>query len=329
MANKKYEPMPDISNVEDIIDKTFKSIDFRGAKEFRYRVFKDCIFKDCNFKGVYFMDCAFKGCIFHNCNFKDTRWRGVNIDHVTFTDSELISSVFHSSYIVSTHFQACSLRKVIFADFNFECVKFVGSVLCDAMFKNGYFMRSRMCPILYRNDPSEGLKILTKPYRNTHFYAVNFIESEFGDIDFSRFFMWHCSYNNVEFDSDCKNIPYISMTCPEEGSFIAYKKVLKEPHIADGELIAVLEIQADAKRSSGAGTRKCRCNKAKVLRFEDLDGNVLNDVTKGYSTYDESFIYHVGEYVKEEKFDENRWETCSRGIHFFINRQEAVKYKFI
>ena len=24
--------------------------------------------------------------------------------------------------------------------------------------------------------------------------------------------------------------------------------------------------------------------------------------------------------------DENRWKECARGIHFFINRQEAIDY---
>ena len=140
--------------------------------------------------------------------------------------------------------------------------------------------------------------------------------------------MQSCFFNGCTFGSDCKNIPYIPMTCPEEGSFIAYKKVLKYPSIADHELIAVLEIPADAKRLSGAGVRKCRCNKAKVLRFEDVNGNVLDDVKEGYSIWDGLFFYHVGEYVTEENFDEDRLETCSKGIHFFMNRQEAVEYKF-
>ena len=55
----------------------------------------------------------------------------------------------------------------------------------------------------------------------------------------------------------------LRLACPEEGNFVGYKKA--------ADKIVVLEIPADAKRSS-ATTLKCRCNKAKVLRIENLDG---------------------------------------------------------
>ena len=34
----------------------------------------------------------------------------------------------------------------------------------------------------------------------------------------------------------------------------------------------------------------------------------------------------VGETVSVSDFDENRWNECSTGIHFFITRDEAVRY---
>ena len=36
--------------------------------------------------------------------------------------------------------------------------------------------------------------------------------------------------------------------------------------------------------------------------------------------------YTVGEMVYPDTFDENRWNECSNGIHFFINKQEAIDY---
>ena len=45
------------------------------------------------------------------------------------------------------------------------------------------------------------------------------------------------------------------------------------------------------------------------------------------SDYDRDFIYKVGEVVEVKDFDENRWEECSTGIHFFMTRDEAVKYQ--
>ena len=119
----------------------------------------------------------------------------------------------------------------------------------------------------------------------------------------------NCNYN-------CLTVG-LNLSCPETGSFIGYKK-------ADNKII-VLEICEDSKRSS-ATSRKCRCSKAKVLKIEDLNGNVL-DISLVPSDYDKSFVYQVGEIVEVKDFDENRWNECSTGIHFFITKKEAIEYE--
>ena len=112
------------------------------------------------------------------------------------------------------------------------------------------------------------------------------------------------------------NFPFIPLACPDTGSFIGYKK-------ADNKIIK-LEILKDAKRSS-ATTRKCRCDKARVLGIENLDGTET-DLKSVASDKDPYFIYEVGKIVSVDDFDGDRWNECSTGIHFFINRQEAVEY---
>ncbi len=114
-----------------------------------------------------------------------------------------------------------------------------------------------------------------------------------------------------------KNIPFIPIRCPEYGAFIGWKK-------ASGSSIVKLQITEDAKRSS-ATTDKCRCNKAVVLAIENIDGTpyASNEVR---SNFKRDFTYKVGETVTVDDFDDNRWNECSTGIHFFINRQSAVEY---
>lgn len=112
------------------------------------------------------------------------------------------------------------------------------------------------------------------------------------------------------------NIPFIPMACPDTGTFVAWKK-------ANGHIVK-LEIPADAQRSSATG-RKCRCDKAKVIEIQELDGSP-SELTEVASGYDRNFVYHVGEIAEEPKYDEDRWKECAPGIHFFINRQEAVDY---
>ena len=108
---------------------------------------------------------------------------------------------------------------------------------------------------------------------------------------------------------------FYHLQCPEEGSFIAYKK-------ASNYIIKLL-IPEDAQRSS-ATSRKCRASKAKVLDITHIETGVT--VNTVISNYDNTFIYKVGEEVKVDDFDTDRWNECSTGIHFFITKQEAIDY---
>ena len=109
------------------------------------------------------------------------------------------------------------------------------------------------------------------------------------------------------------------IACPKTGSFIGYKKAVS------GKIVK-LQICEDAKRSS-ATTKKCRCSKALVLAIENIDesDSGLQGIA---SIYDPSFIYRVGEIVEVSDFDDNRWRECAPGIHFFMDRQDAVEYEF-
>ena len=121
------------------------------------------------------------------------------------------------------------------------------------------------------------------------------------------------SYANLR---DTKEVPYIPMVCPEEGDFIGWKRV--------SDKIVKLHIPQDALRSS-ATTRKCRCNKAEVVEIYNIDGTIADERIVS-SNYDSSFTYEVGKTVEVQDFDTNRWNECTRGIHFFINRREAINY---
>ena len=113
-----------------------------------------------------------------------------------------------------------------------------------------------------------------------------------------------------------KNVPFIPMTCPDNGSFTAWKRANK--------YIVKLLIPEDARRSSATG-RKCRCDKAIVLAIETVDGEPAG-ISEIGSNYNQNFVYRVGETVVEPNFCEDRFLECATGIHFFINRQEAVDY---
>ena len=136
-----------------------------------------------------------------------------------------------------------------------------------------------------------------------------------GDADLSGAYLRGADLSGA-YLRGAKNIPFIPFACPSDGAFVGWKKVKN--------CLVKLEIPEDARRYS-ATTNKCRCDKAKVLdifhleRQESVD-SVTND------NYNPSVIYKVGEMVYPDSFDEDRWNECSNGIHFFINKQEAIDY---
>lgn len=112
------------------------------------------------------------------------------------------------------------------------------------------------------------------------------------------------------------DLGFIPINCPSDGAFVGWKKV-------QDKLIKLL-IPEDAKRCS-ATTYKCRCDKAQVLAITSLDEKSSFDSVTNVA-YNPNIEYKVGEMVYPDKFDEDRWNECSNGIHFFINKQNAIYY---
>ena len=164
------------------------------------------------------------------------------------------------------------------------------------------------------------------------FFNVNISYSDFTNSVFKgNIYFKYGIYTGCSFPWDAFNISYtlnatgLTSVCPQEGGFIGYKKAyIYSEDCNREEYIVKLLIPEDAKRSSST-SRKCRCSKAKILSITNLDGTEA-DVKTVYSYADKKFAYTVGETVEVKNFDENRWHECAPGIHFWMDRIEAVGY---
>lgn len=235
-------------------------------------------------------------------------------------------------------------------DSTFDNVEFNNCNVTYATFKNvsfvyGYFYR--LITDLTKFDKCD----FTKAYMDDFtFDGCIFRECNFSHCDMTNITFKSCSFYNCDFDKaelppffrpnnmeDCVNVPYMPMACPEEGEFIGYKIASSEqmmsnmpsfimPYENNGpaNVLVTLKIPADARRSS-AGGRKCRCDKAKVIGLEFF-GKDFKGAKVAYSKFDVRFKYRIGEEISVPFFDENRWHECAAGIHFFINRKEALQY---
>ena len=149
--------------------------------------------------------------------------------------------------------------------------------------------------------------------REANLFRADLSEANLSGADLGGANLYGAGLKNVKYGHLTS---FYAISCPEEGSFIGFKKC--------EQYIVKLRITENAKRCS-ATSRKCRCSEAEVLSITNMDGTTA-DITSISSNYDPSFIYKVGEIVHVDDFDENRWNECSTGIHFFITREEAVRY---
>ena len=112
----------------------------------------------------------------------------------------------------------------------------------------------------------------------------------------------------------------LTSSCPQEGSFIAYKRC--------GRHIVVLKIPKDAKRSA-RGTC-CSADKAYVIRIETLSGKPSKHKSVK-SSYNKNFKFTVGKLVTEADYDESCYgsnKISKYGIQFYLSRRGAMKYPF-
>lgn len=142
-----------------------------------------------------------------------------------------------------------------------------------------------------------------------------------------------CTFINCKFDGtfkaslfDCDfdaHVPYIPMTCPAEGDIIGWK--VCHGQVYSTPCLVKLRIPDGVRRTSGFGSRKCRCERALVLDILYIDGTPAKETTV-FSHYDKTFSYTKGQWVYVDCYNNDRRFVCSSGIHFFMERQEAINY---
>lgn len=163
-------------------------------------------------------------------------------------------------------------------------------------------------------------------FRVCDFYYCTFNES------FSKLFSC-CDFNHCEFKGTFQaqlhenffddNTPYMPTACPLEGDFIGWK-VCRDPDDHKPYLVKLV-IPADARRTSGFGSRKCRCDRVNVLNILNMDGSQVRKAVV-VSFWDSTFQYRKGAWIQVKNYDGDRRYTCAPGIHFFMERQEAINY---
>lgn len=271
------------------------------------------------------------------------RMANFNFDYIlirdsNFSDGELINCTLddttkvHATYFKNTYLENCMFRGSSFSGCNFNSSFWDTVCAHDSRFENCLFINVRFSNCYLRSTHFE----------NCIFHGCSFFDCDLSQAYFSssssivKSTFRRCDFDQVQLPDafipisidDSENVPYIPMVCPDEGEFVGYKKALAIDDGLEYEVLITLRIPADARRSSGFG-RKCRCDKATVVKMEWANPHMHSDsnVTIARSAFDKHFIYIEGKEVTPRLgFCEDRWEVCSGGIHFFMNKREAIDY---
>ena len=248
-------------------------------------------FEHIAFTGVTFTNCKFEHTIFKNCAFMNCLFLNCKFNYTNFVDSLSRGHIFNRC-----DFTYCVFRGIYIEDEDSTKIQF------DVHDSRIYSSQIGDWKITAKTDN-----------RLVKFTSDIFDETRLTFLSAQAKYMLISPYCTGYYD-----------TCPETGSYTAYKYALiNTRYNRKKPVIVKLQILEDAKRSS-AGGRKCRASAAKVLSISSIDCKTY--YKKAYSDWDHSFIYEVGKIVKVNKFDNNRWEECSTGIHHFLTRREAVAY---
>lgn len=208
-----------------------------------------------------------------------------------------------------------------FSYLNFSKLNLSFAILSYNSFRNTKFLNANLSGIDLSNCILYGAdfkfaNLYASKLNNNDFYFVDLRNANlsFSEINYSNFRdakIKDSITENLKINIFSKGYP---LACPEKGSFIGFKN-------AQGYIVELLILE-ESKRSSAFG-RKCRCDKAKVLSITKKDGSIA-EISSIESNYDKNFIYTIGEIVSVKNFDNNRWNECSEGIHFYITREEAL-----
>lgn len=248
-------------------------------------------------------------------NFSRANFTGTSFDNVTFMHCTFSHVVLNKGRIIGCEFHNC---------------RFTHCVICDEEFSLTVFRKCKF----------EVFRIVDVLVTTECLFEDSICST--GDITIQG--IHECTGATLEgFNDLMRFVPYVF---PTSGSFTGWKKVIgvpKNSEISPNALhtdswekasnadryIVKLIIPEDAKRTSSFG-RKCRADKAMVAEIQTIDGRVLSkeeaDEMYFCSSFNPHYRYILGQTVFPSGYVGTRTIECAAGIHFFVNREEAVKY---
>ncbi len=214
--------------------------------------------------------------------------------------------------------EGISFREMLFKDMDLSGWDLSGIDFTLSSFRNVDLSGADLSRATVENVLLDGCSVKGAVFRNADMKtaSMRYCDMTGCDIRGADLFgavLEHAKLDGIISDEETR---WFRMHCPKEGAILGYKKCVND------RLVQLL-IPANAKRTS-ATLPSCRCSKAKVLTIKSFDS--AKEFDEAWSLVDENFVYHKGEWVEVLDFNEDRWMDSTTGIHFWMTREEAIRY---
>lgn len=268
-------------------------------------------------------------------------YRGYTFEGIDFTQDLFSNDT--TDLKVKDYFFCCYFVKCHFDNIILRC-DFTSCYFEECTFKQTAF-GSRVS--FFGNTFNKCVFDLEEVFSNFLYYNIFISNKFYHGREMARIFATHNRYDitlicdkNAFFDENHHTINnkilerYVPVSCPKEGSFIAYKVVrtLKDDTIKSKKYLIKLLIPEDAQRTSGYfSDGKCRASKVIPLEIRGEDGKKYDSAINNFPFYspgqvEDPIVYRVNTIVEADAYDGHRAITCTNGIHFFLDHQTAMDF---
>ena len=227
-----------------------------------------------------------------NADLSNANLRNADLSNANLSNANLRSADLRSADLWSANLSGANLRSA-----NLRRANLSGADLRSADLSNANL----------RNADLSDANLSNADLSNANLWSANLRNADLSDANLSNANLRSADLSNA---IDIKFTLAQSSILPETGPIWGWKKC------KNGVLVKLV-VGNNAKRSHATG-RKCRAEHVKVLEVIGAD--------VGISQYDPAVRYHVGQVVRCDKWNEDRWTECGGGIHFFLTRIEAERY---
>ena len=286
----------------ELTNKSFKGWNFSG-RDLSYVELDGSDLSDANLSGANLSYASLKSAFLFNVNLT-----GANVEHADFSMVNMCEANLNDIKGERTRFSFATMWNC-----DVKKVSLVGASFMETQLSDCDFTGSNLENAVFAGADLDNAVFSDTSLKNADFmYARRTFWCDFTNAD-----MTGVRLEDVDIDpGNLKGAKgyRIPLYCPEEGSFIAWKKC------RDGKVLKLM-IPEDAKRK-GESICSCRASKVVVLDIFDKDGK---SVDQAFSLYDSSFEYVKGATVFPKVMDYHNLGDVE-GIYFVLSRSETDRF---